>query len=258
MPLRNPANAVSPREDSGSSQTLKAVLGLRGMLIEGQIRPGERVLEQRLVDALGVSRTPARAALMQVCEEGLLEHVPGGGYVVAKFSMSDVLDAISIRGALEGMATRLAAERGVSSMLLHQMKGCVAELDNVVANLSRDPDLTQFVRLNDRFHELLMQAAGSPMLKRSVERLVVLPFAAPNAFVTVAHPDNEGIRRILTQAQEEHRAIIEAIEHREGARAESLSKEHARAAWKYLRLILEAESAVAEFPGLALITRETI
>jgi GntR family transcriptional regulator, vanillate catabolism transcriptional regulator len=255
MQQRTPAHAVWPSEDIGSSQTLRAVLGLRGMVIEGHIRSGERVLEQRLVETLGVSRTPARAALRQVCEEGLLDHAPGGGYVVASFTMSDVLDSISIRGALEGMAARLAAERGASSLHILQMKRCVDDLDTVVAKLSGDFDITQFVHLNDRFHELLMQAANSPMLKRSIERLVVLPFAAPNAFVTATHPDHEGVHRILTHAQEEHRGIVEAIEQREGARAESLSKEHARAAWKYLRRIMETEDAAANFPGLGLIRK---
>ncbi len=248
----------SPRssEDSGSSQTIKAVLGLRGMIIDGDLPPGERVLEQVLVDRLQVSRTPARAAMLRVCEEGLLEALPSGGFAVAKFSEGDVFDAIAIRGNLEGMAARLAAERGAPRRVLDAMHRCVDELEGVVAHLKQSTDVTEYVRLNDLFHELLLDAAQSPMLTRSLERLVVLPFAAPNAFVSVAHSDPDAVRSILEISQEQHRCIVEAIERREGTRAESLAVEHSRSAWKYLRHVLHIEDVVRELPGMRLVVRD--
>jgi GntR family transcriptional regulator of vanillate catabolism len=75
--------------ETGQPQTIRAILGLRKLIIEGQLPPGERVLEQTLVDLLDVSRTPARAALLRVCEEGLLDPIPGGGYAVARASWCD-------------------------------------------------------------------------------------------------------------------------------------------------------------------------
>lgn len=242
------------REDATPSQTIKAVLGLRGLILEGLLKPGERVIEQMLVDKFGVSRTPARAALARVCEEGLLENVPGGGYAVAKFSDTDVFDAIAIRGNLEGMAARLAAERGVSTTLISALYKCVDELDVVVGRLEEQPDLTDYVRLNDKLHDLLMQACQSSMLKRSLERLVTLPFAAPNAFVSLAAGDQETVRKILRTSQDQHRAIVESIEAREGTRAEALAQEHSRSAWKYLQLIFNAEAS-PDLPALRLVGR---
>lgn len=244
------------REDITPSQTIKSVLGLRGMILDGELKPGARVIEQMLVDKFGVSRTPARAALARVCEEGLLENVRGGGYTVAKFSDSDVFDAIAIRGTLEGMAARLAAERGVSLPLLTALKKCVDDLDQVVARLEIDPDLTEYVRLNDKLHDLLMQACQSTMLKRSLERLVTLPFAAPNAFVSLVAGDRHEVRKILRTSQDQHRWIVEAIEAREGTRAEALAHEHSRSAWKYLQLIFNAE-ATPDLPALRLVDRPT-
>lgn len=243
-------------DESGSSQTIKAVLGLRGMIIEGHLRPGERVLEQALVDRLGVSRTPARAALIRVCEEGMLEQLPSGGYAVARFSEEDVFDAIGIRGTLEGMAARLAAERGAPAEVLAAMHQCVDELDGVIDRLETSPDLTDYVRLNDRFHDLLYDAARSPMVKRSLEKLAVLPFAAPNAFVSVSQSDTAAVRAVLVVSQEQHRCIVEAIERREGTRAESLAIEHSRSAWKYLRLMLHRGEAGLQLPGISLIVRD--
>src|ERR1051326_4016085 len=85
------------------SQTLKALLGLRALIVDGELKASERVSEQMVVGRLAVSRTPARAALARLAEEGFLKPLHAGGYVVAAFSEKDVLDAIDIRGTLEGM-----------------------------------------------------------------------------------------------------------------------------------------------------------
>lgn len=232
------------------SQTIRAILGLRKLIVEGQLQPGERVLEQTLVDRLDVSRTPARAALIRVCEEGLLEELAGGGYAVARFSETDVFDAIDIRGTLEGMAARLAAERGVSESMLNAMYRCVNDLDSVVAHLSDNPDLADYVRLNDRFHELLLDAASSPMLRKALERHTMLPFSAPNAFVSITRADTAEVQAILIFSQEQHRAIVEAIERRESARAQSIAAEHARSAWKFLRRVLQVDRSRPLPPSL--------
>jgi DNA-binding GntR family transcriptional regulator len=68
------------------SQTTKAIVSLRELILHGEIAPGEQLLEVVLVDRLGVSRTPIRAALAQLAQEGLLEKMPGGGYAVRKFT----------------------------------------------------------------------------------------------------------------------------------------------------------------------------
>ena len=70
-----------PRGDQKNSQTTKATLGLRELLLSGAFKPRERVGELRLVEELGVSRTPLRIALMTLEHEGLLETLPGGGFV---------------------------------------------------------------------------------------------------------------------------------------------------------------------------------
>lgn len=236
--------------NSSQSQTIRAILGLRKLIVEGQLPPGERVLEQTLVDHLNVSRTPARAALIRVCQEGLLEELAGGGYVVSRFSETDVFDAIDIRGTLEGMAARLAAERGASEYVLNAMHRCVNEIDSVVSRLSDNPDLADYVRLNDRFHELLIDASQSPMLRRALERQTMLPFSAPNAFVSITTADTAPVQAILIVSQDQHRAMLEAIERRESARAQSIAIEHARSAWKFLRRVLQVDRSQPLPPSL--------
>lgn len=241
------------KEDATPSQTIRAVLGLRSLVIQGELKAGERVLEQLLVDRVGVSRTPARTAMARVCEEGLLEALPQGGYAVAQFSAEDVSDAIAIRGTLEGMAARMAAERGAGRDALRRLHQCVDMLDNVVDGLARDPDLTEYVRLNDRFHELLLETSQSAMVRRSLTRLAALPFATPNAFVSVSTAASPAVMKILVVAQDQHRGIAEAVARREGARAQALAIEHSRSAWKYLHRVFAEGGDASRFPGLNLI-----
>lgn len=119
-------------------------------------------------------------------DEGLLNQLPGGGLVVTSFTEADFLDACEIRGTLEGMAARFAAERGVPRALLSRMARCVAELDEVVVRFEHPLNLDDYMLLNDRFHELLVEASGNPMVAQSIERIKKLPFTQPNAFVNSA------------------------------------------------------------------------
>jgi GntR family transcriptional regulator of vanillate catabolism len=98
--------------EEGGSQSVKAQLRLREMILAGELPGGARIAELTLVEKLGVSRTPIRAALMRLEQEGLLEALPNGGYAVRTFSERDVSDAIELRGTVEGLLARIAAERG--------------------------------------------------------------------------------------------------------------------------------------------------
>jgi len=234
--------------DQGISQTDKAVLGLRGLIVHGQLKPGQRVLEQTLVDKFGVSRTPARAAIQRICEEGFISFVPKRGYIVSGFTEEDVFDAISIRGTLEGMAARMAAEKGAPPSVLKAMYDCLRETDAALTI----PDITtrqdEYATLNDQFHDLIREAAQSPMVTRALQRLAVIPFSLNNSFTDVPPSAEQGVADILRDAQVQHHGIVEAIERGEGARAEALTKEHSRSTWKYTVLMLHLPDNV-ELPG---------
>src|SRR4051794_37977473 len=114
-------------DSAGISQTVRTQLRLRELIVGGELRPGHRIAELTLVERLGASRTPIRMALVRLEEEGLLEALPNGGFMVKDFSESDIHDAIEVRGTLEGLAARFAAERGVTSVLLADMRDCLAQ-----------------------------------------------------------------------------------------------------------------------------------
>ena len=137
-------------------------------------------------------------------------------------------DAFEIRGVIEGTAARMAAERGVPAALLRQANDALNGIDRAIKN----PDGLNFecyVRRNAEFHALLAKFSGSSLILREIERVSLLPFASPSAFLSEpsAIPD---FLDSLRYAQLQHRAILEAITNREGARAEALTREHARIA----------------------------
>jgi GntR family transcriptional regulator of vanillate catabolism len=232
--MTSPAIAPEP-SDSGASQAVKAQLRLRELILAGELPSGARIAELAIVERLGVSRTPIRAALMRLEQEGLLEALPNGGYAVRTFSERDVSDAIELRGTVEGLAARLAAERGASPDVLRQARDCLEQIDGVLSQPALDDEaFTRYVTLNEAFHNFLSELAGSDVVARELERVVRLPFASPSGFV-VLQANSPQARDMLIVAQDQHRQVLDAIERREGSRAEAIMREHSRIAQRNLR-----------------------
>ena len=232
------------------TQTERVVLTLREMLLRGDFKPGERLAELSLVPLLGASRTPVRLALDRLAHEGLLEANETTGFRVRAFALDDVWDAIEIRGVLEGTAARMAAERLESPDELGALRLHCRQAEALLP-MTRDRFL-RYTEINETFHSGLWRLAKSTMLRRSIERIVALPFAAPGALVFSWPAADEGNTEALI-AIEHHRAIVEAIEQREGGRAEALAREHARLTQRALKRALEHREAFSRLPGATLI-----
>ena len=237
-----------PRGDN--AQTVRATLGLRQLLFEGEMAPGERLVELALVERLGVSRTPLRLALTTLEHEGLVESLPGGGFAVRTFSRVDVDDAIELRGVLEGTAARFAAERLSSPDDLHELHDLVAQLDETVHDASTEAVLT-YVELNEAFHAELIRLAKSEIVAREVARAIAFPFASPAALL--ASHEEMLQREILLVAQHQHRALTEAIQARHGTRAEEIAREHARISKRSLDLALARRERLDGLPGASFL-----
>jgi GntR family transcriptional regulator of vanillate catabolism len=237
--------------DKTQSLSVKAQLSIRELILAGALAPGKRISELSVAERTGISRTPIRAALQRLEEEGLIETIPSGGFAVKSFSQRDVFDAIEVRGSLEGLAARFAAERGSTSRL-GALQACLQELDELVNSDNIEKAFSGYVAANARLHALIVDLAESPTLKRQIDRAVALPFASPSGFV-MAQAQMPESQRILLVAQDQHRCVVEAIANREGARAEAIMQEHARLAGRNLRLALRYEKALERVPGGTLI-----
>lgn len=240
------------RRTSPSPQILRAVLRLRELILTGTLPAGQRVAELKVVDLVGVSRTPLRLAMERLEHEGLLARRPSGGFVVRKFTLQEVQHAIELRGALEGVACRFAAEHRDDTGL-DALDATVDELDRILhGQPESSTTFDEYVRLNAQFHEQLVRVAKNPLLGRLIEQVQGLPFASPSAFVQTQATSAESLR-ILIVAQEHHRTIAQAIRAGDGSRAELLAREHARLALRNLDAAVRDIDAFRRLPGGALV-----
>jgi DNA-binding GntR family transcriptional regulator len=132
---------------------------LRQAILSGRYLPGERLVEDRLSDELGISRVPVREALRQLAGDGLVEVRPNRGAVVAEFSVDAARDLIEVRATLEGLNARLAA-RHHRPDTIEELR-VVLDAGNAAAHKGRVDDL---VRLNGAFHDKLAEAGRNSVL----------------------------------------------------------------------------------------------
>jgi GntR family transcriptional regulator of vanillate catabolism len=174
-----------------------------------------------------VSRTPVRQALPLLAQEGLLSEHETRGYVVRGITSADIVDAIDMRAVLEGLAARRVAEQGPSKALLRQLRDCLEDGDAILGKRRlEESDEALYADMNERFHSLILEASGSPLLAEALERNSRIPFAAPHA-LAFDKGKLEQMYDMLHYAHRQHHAIVEAMEHGQSARAEALMREHA-------------------------------
>ena len=218
----------------------KVLVQLRDLILRGEFAPGARLAEQHLAERLSASRTPVRAALISLEQEGLVEANGTAGYVVRRFTAQEIADAIAVRGHLEGMAARLVAEHGLSRQLSRELRSCLEDGDSVVSsNPLTVEDYVGYAAVNDRFHGLILEASGNRALQRAIALNSKLPFAHASALLPM-----QGAlaldRDWMMYAHRQHHMLFDALERGEGARAQALAMEHTEVPQYNLRKALES------------------
>jgi GntR family transcriptional regulator, vanillate catabolism transcriptional regulator len=237
------------------SQATSAVLRLRQLILDGELRAGEHLNEQQLAARLGTSRTPLRLALAQFQNCRLAEPAAMGGLVLRSFNSGQVKDVIDLRGLLEATAARLAAERGLGSATLAQLHRCLENLERaaVRATTTYANGSSSYATLNADLHAELFTVAGSEVLSDAYEQLLAVPFASPSAFLFV-RPSEADVSAMAAARQRQHRLIVDAINRGDGEAAERLMRRHALTAVEDFDRALDADTdALENLPGRSLI-----
>src|SRR6202046_2006401 len=140
-----------------AGKNARVVVRIREMILHGELVPGQRVREVELASSLGVSRTPVREALPILAQEGILMQLDTRGFVVREFTPQEIMDAIDVRGVLEGLAARTLAEQGPSRRLMQMLCDCLREGDEIFAkgNLI-ESDEDRYGEMNKQFHSLIV------------------------------------------------------------------------------------------------------
>lgn len=148
--------------------------------------------------------------------------------------LQNILARIEIQSALEGLAARWAAERGISAAQLDSVQDCLASIDELIGATELSAEsLPQFLALNARFHGLVMEAVQSRTLNQHAEDAPPNILALP-AVSQVLASDPAKLRTVLIIEQDQHHRILEAIQTGMGARAESLVREHSLLSKRHL------------------------
>ncbi|MCL5677020.1 MAG: GntR family transcriptional regulator [Firmicutes bacterium] len=186
---------------------------LREAIEKGAVAPGQRLVETAVAEQLEVSRTPVRDALRKLENEHLIVALPGGGYEAHRPSPQEVGDLYDLRAALEGLASRLAANHA-SARDLQAMDETIQAMREAYGR----SDLNAVIQLNTRFHDLLVTASGNSYVQEVMNLLRPRILQLRN-FVRELHEDP----RLVLKA---HEGILNALQSRNEVQAESLMPTH--------------------------------
>ena len=190
---------------------------LESEILTGTLASGTALTEQSLSVRLGVSRTPIRAALHTLAEEGLIDLVPNRGAVVVGVTREDLIDIYKIRMRLEGLASALAAER-ISREDLATLRESVELAEFYI---SRN-DTEHLKELDTQFHAIIYRASGNRMLNKTLSEL--------HRNIISYRKMSLSVPGRLERSVGEHREILKAIEAGDAERADSLTCAHVAAA----------------------------
>ncbi|MER6676706.1 GntR family transcriptional regulator [Streptomyces sp. NPDC000983] len=231
--------AVPPSAEPRGSLRQRAYDSLRRRIVEGELQPGQRLVERDLAAGLEVSRIPLREALRLLEADGLVLLVPHKGALVAPFTPADVRDLFDVRESLESLAARLAAERADRPGL----DRLAARLDSA-RTATRAADRDAIAAANAGFHTDIVDLADNPLLTGMLR-----PLEARTHWLF-----RLTAQRDPAQQCTEHEELYEAIAARDTGRAAALAHDHI-AAGRAVSVALAAEWSLPEIDPEAVAMR---
>lgn len=186
---------------------------LRKAIINGDIKPGERLMEVALAEQMGVSRTPVREAIRRLEAEGLVTMIPRKGTHVSEVTVKDIMDVLEVRAALDRLATGLAAK----NIKPNHIK-TIENIHKQFLNCVDKNNIEGAIRKDIEFHDVIYSIAGNPRL------------------ITVSSSLREQICRfrvmymsdsiIAENVGQEHGEMLDALRSNEDKRAAELAEQH--------------------------------
>ena len=186
---------------------------LRQAIVRGDISSGNRLVESRIAEAMGISRTPVREAIHKLEREGLIVQRQQGGFAVHGFSRKDIEETFGIRSVLESYAAGLAAVR--------HRQGELAPLEKKIDDFKRYLDegrLNQLVKINTEFHHMLYALSGNSRLITMIDTLRDQFYRFRKIILK-----KEGLARA---SNEDHRQMLACIRKRDAEGTECLVRQH--------------------------------
>ena len=191
----------------------EAAKRIRDMIRKGTLKKGDRILEEPMCKAMGVSRTPLREALRILNSEGLIELIPNKGAYVAQPSIEDIEKMFFVMSILEGTCARLCAEK-MDERGLDRLDDLYRKLEEHCQAEDRE----KYMAVNHSFHSLVQERAGNKVLSEVINglRQKILLYR----YRQIYQPGR------LRESMQEHRDLQKAFRERNPEAAERFMKEH--------------------------------
>jgi DNA-binding GntR family transcriptional regulator len=196
---------------------------IRESIISGKLKPGERLLEVNISKILGVSRTPAREAFLQLDSEGFLEVMPRKGAIVTNLSSKDAKDIYGVRSVLEGLAVKLAIEK-FSKEKINALISINDKLEKLSKGKIDNPKTV--IELNHIFHDTINKGSENDKLYQMIDLLRKQTMRYNQIYLSFLS--------CLKNSIEEHKKIIKAINSKDKDLAETIMRRHVEYAGKVL------------------------
>lgn len=187
---------------------------LRGKILSRELKPAQRLLEVKIANEMGVSRTPVREALRRLANEGLVKIVPNSGARVASPSSHEMDNSYSVREYLENMSVELACRTGMDKRTLERLDGLVRDGDAAYDA----GDVDAFLAANNDFHRIIAEAGKNYVLSEYVDNIIQRTNVYIYFYSKFVESENK--------SSGEHRAILRAIAQRDRIGAQELMKQH--------------------------------
>jgi DNA-binding GntR family transcriptional regulator len=194
----------------------RAYTAMRDRIVTLSLPPGAALREDELMRTLGLGRTPLREAVKRLALEGLVEVRPRSGTYVTPVEATDIVHIAEVRAELEAQAARLAAKR-----MNDALRATALALDAELQAIEGTTGIDAYMRLDERVHHFVWEAAGNPFLLDALERLWALS-------LRIWHLVLERVAA-LPAAVHEQRALLDALVAGDARRAGARMREHVQA-----------------------------
>ena len=189
--------------------------GLKKEIMSGKLLPGNNLVEREISNEYSISRTPVREVLWRLASDGLLEQESTGGYIVKKVSLEEIFNIFQSREAIEGMAARLACQKGDDNFFSN-----IKEIRERINEIDIEKNSEEGVFFGRKLHDLIITTADNAFLSEFYNKLRDL--AALTRNITQ--------RSVLIEkkSQESHLVIINSLEEKDEEKSEYHMREHLR------------------------------
>ncbi len=237
MPHSNPSKRATKKRIQRQSLHLEVADGLRDMIVEGVLPPGDRISEGKLCEEFGISRTPMREALKVLASEGLVEIKPNRGTRVSEITLEDIEEMFEAVSGIERLCGELATIKMSDSDLEH-LKGLHERMTSHFQNGRRH----DYFRLNQETHNLIVELSGNSVLKEVHENIMIKVRRARYFAILSVERWEESVK--------EHSEILAAMQVRDAERVGKLIRDHVYRTGETVKQTFHADNNSSGKPAL--------